>query len=86
MGIFMQIAFFRLIMGIGIGGEYPLAAAIASENAEKKERDIAAVFSMQGSGCFWSMIFFFYLSISDRICLWCFAIPHRSIEVCTIFV
>eukprot|EP00884_Botryococcus_braunii_P020711 jgi/Botrbrau1/7323/Bobra.247_3s0018.1 len=48
-GIF---SFYRFIAGVGIGGDYPLVACMASEYANKKWRGtmIAAVFSMQGFG------------------------------------
>ncbi|CBI40760.3 unnamed protein product, partial [Vitis vinifera] len=46
------LGFFRFMLGIGIGGDYPLSATIMSEFANKKTRGsfIAAVFSMQGFG------------------------------------
>jgi len=50
--IFFQIAAAQLIMGFGIGGEYPLSATITSESAsaETRGRTMALVFSMQGLG------------------------------------
>ncbi|CAG8494212.1 7732_t:CDS:2 [Dentiscutata heterogama] len=44
--------FWRIILGIGIGGDYPLSAIIASEFATTKRRGamISAVFAMQGIG------------------------------------
>jgi len=44
------IMFWRVIMGIGIGGDYPLSAIITSEFATKKRRGamMASVFAMQG--------------------------------------
>ncbi|CAG8451231.1 5228_t:CDS:2 [Dentiscutata erythropus] len=47
-----SLMFWRLILGIGIGGDYPLSAVITSEFATKKRRGamMAAVFSMQGFG------------------------------------
>lgn len=46
------LGFWRLILGIGIGGDYPLSATITSEWAASHRRGmmIAAVFSMQGFG------------------------------------
>ncbi|RIA92253.1 phosphate transporter [Glomus cerebriforme] len=46
------IIFWRVIMGIGIGGDYPLSSIITSEFATKKRRGamMAAVFAMQGFG------------------------------------
>ncbi|CAG8685971.1 25495_t:CDS:2 [Dentiscutata erythropus] len=46
------IIFWRLILGIGIGGDYPLSAVITSEFATTSRRGamMAAVFAMQGIG------------------------------------
>lgn len=46
------IMFWRVVMGVGIGGDYPLSAIITSEFATKKRRGamMAAVFAMQGFG------------------------------------
>ncbi len=43
---------FRFVLGLGIGGDYPVSATIASEFAGKKTRGfmIASVFAMQGIG------------------------------------
>jgi len=43
---------FRLIMGLGVGGDYPLSATLMSEYANRKDRGklITMVFSMQGLG------------------------------------
>ncbi|KAJ9673246.1 hypothetical protein PVL29_023070 [Vitis rotundifolia] len=50
--VLVTLGFFRFMLGIGIGGDYPLSATIMSEFANKKTRGsfIAAVFSMQGFG------------------------------------
>ncbi|CAG8558017.1 16427_t:CDS:2 [Dentiscutata heterogama] len=47
-----SLMFWRFVLGIGIGGDYPLSAVITSEFATKKRRGamMAAVFSMQGFG------------------------------------
>ncbi|KAF4659165.1 hypothetical protein FOL47_007694 [Perkinsus chesapeaki] len=47
-----QLCLCRFILGIGIGGEYPLSAAMASERSSPaiRGRVIAGVFSMQGVG------------------------------------
>jgi MFS transporter, PHS family, inorganic phosphate transporter len=44
------IIFWRVILGVGIGGDYPMAAVITSEFASTRYRGrmMAAVFSMQG--------------------------------------
>jgi PHS family inorganic phosphate transporter-like MFS transporter len=46
------LVFWRIIMGIGIGGDYPLSSVITSEFAPTRWRGamVAAVFSMQGLG------------------------------------
>lgn len=48
------IVFWRVMMGIGVGGDYPLSAVITSEMADTKWRGamIGAVFAMQGFGQF----------------------------------
>lgn len=52
MSIVGLITFWRVIMGIGIGGDYPLSAIITSEFATTKWRGFMmnAVFAMQGMG------------------------------------
>ncbi|KAK0577770.1 hypothetical protein LWI29_038364 [Acer saccharum] len=50
--VLVSLGFFRFLLGVGIGGDYPLSATIMSEFANKRTRGafIAAVFSMQGFG------------------------------------
>ncbi|XP_064959488.1 probable inorganic phosphate transporter 1-10 [Musa acuminata AAA Group] len=50
--VLTSLCLFRFLLGIGIGGDYPLSATIMSEFANKRTRGsfIAAVFSMQGFG------------------------------------
>jgi len=50
--IFTFISITRLILGIGVGGVYPLAATIAAESSqgENRGRNASLVFSMQGVG------------------------------------
>ncbi|TVY55066.1 Repressible high-affinity phosphate permease [Lachnellula cervina] len=52
------IIFWRVIMGIGIGGDYPLSSVITSEFATTKWRGamMNAVFAMQGIGQFTAAI------------------------------
>ena len=47
-----QLVLFQVILGIGIGGEYPLSATIASECSDPmtRSRIVGGVFSMQGVG------------------------------------
>src|SRR5216684_2376147 len=43
---------FRFILGLGIGGDYPLCATMMSEYANRRDRGklVTLVFSMQGAG------------------------------------
>jgi MFS transporter, PHS family, inorganic phosphate transporter len=52
--IFNVLIFYRFIMGIGIGGDYPSSAVISSEfsNVKTRGRLMTAVFSAQGWGQF----------------------------------
>jgi PHS family inorganic phosphate transporter-like MFS transporter len=52
MNITVMLGIWRFILGIGIGGDYPLSAVITSEYATVNTRGkmIAAVFAMQGIG------------------------------------
>jgi MFS family permease len=52
--VFYCIALTRFILGLGVGGVYPLSATIASESAKtaaKRGTTASIVFSMQGVGC-----------------------------------
>lgn len=50
--VFMFISITRFILGLGVGGVYPLAATISQESSDEKNRgrNTALVFSMQGVG------------------------------------
>jgi len=54
-----QLACCRFLLGIGVGGEYPLAASIAAEGSSSANRGsmVSAVFSMQGWGMLLSCVF-----------------------------
>jgi len=54
MSVTGTIIFWRVLMGIGIGGDYPLSSVITSEFATTKWRGamMGAVFAMQGLGQF----------------------------------
>ena len=49
-GVYFQIALSRCLLGVGVGGEYPLSASVTAESAgaARRARAMAAVFSMQG--------------------------------------
>ncbi|KAG0166209.1 Inorganic phosphate transporter pho84 [Apophysomyces sp. BC1015] len=46
------LAFWRFVLGVGIGGDYPMSATIMSEWASSQRRGqlVALIFSMQGFG------------------------------------
>ncbi|RUP49683.1 phosphate:H+ symporter [Jimgerdemannia flammicorona] len=52
MSVWACIVFWRILLGLGIGGDYPLSAVITSEFATTNRRGamMAAVFAMQGFG------------------------------------
>jgi len=51
LSIYVQLALWRFVMGVGIGGEYPLSAANSAEHgASKGGRQIALTYSMMGWG------------------------------------
>ncbi|KAL9096399.1 MAG: hypothetical protein Q9165_001396 [Trypethelium subeluteriae] len=58
MSIVGLVIFWRVIMGVGIGGDYPLSSIITSEFATTKWRGamMAGVFAMQGIGQFGAAI------------------------------
>lgn len=50
-GIYTELAAWRFVMGVGIGGEYPLSAANSAEHgASRGGRQIALTYSMMGWG------------------------------------
>lgn len=55
----LQLALCRLLLGIGVGGEYPLSATVTAEAAEdphNRGRMLALVISMQGFGMLLSSV------------------------------
>ena len=51
--LFLVLAAARFVLGVGVGGEYPLSATVSSEattNIRGRGARVAAVFSMQGVG------------------------------------
>ena len=53
---------FRVLMGIGIGGDYPMSAAIVAERSslQNRGRMLGWIFSNQGWVCFLSRIMIYY--------------------------
>lgn len=50
--VFTALSVVRFVLGVGVGGVYPLAATIAAESSEdtSRGRSVSLVFSMQGIG------------------------------------
>ena len=48
--IYVQLAVARVVLGVGVGGEYPVGAKVASAAASSTAGSLAGVFSMQGLG------------------------------------
>jgi len=50
--VFTFLTITRFVLGLGVGGVYPLAATISAESArnERRGRNVSLVFSMQGIG------------------------------------
>ncbi|PFH62810.1 hypothetical protein XA68_11822 [Ophiocordyceps unilateralis] len=62
------VIFWRVIMGIGIGGDYPLSSIITSEFATTKWRGamMAAVFAMQGLGQLGAAMVMLFVTLGFR--------------------
>lgn len=48
----LQLILWRFVLGVGIGGDYPVSATLMSEYSNRKDRGklVASVFAMQGFG------------------------------------
>jgi PHS family inorganic phosphate transporter-like MFS transporter len=75
------IIFWRVLMGIGIGGDYPLSSVITSEFATTKWRGamMGAVFSMQGIGQFTAALVAIICAVGFKDSL----STAKSVAVCT---
>jgi MFS family permease len=85
---FTELLIFRIVVGIGVGGDYATSAVITSEYANKRNRGklIGTVFAMQGFGLLAGPLFASILlatgvsnDISWRIMLGFGAIPAASV-------
>lgn len=85
---YIQLIAWRFLLGIAIGGDYPLSATIVAEYANKDDRGklIASTFAMQGFGIIAGIAIAFILvyshvpiSIAWRILLAAGAIPSVTI-------
>ena len=83
--IYFQIACWRFILGLGVGGEYPLAATVTSESSSAGSRGklMSAVFAMQGVGCILSTAVVMILLCSgfSAAFTWRFALAFGSVPV-----
>jgi PHS family inorganic phosphate transporter-like MFS transporter len=87
--IYTWLAVYRFILGVGIGGEYPLSATISSESSSPVNRGqrIALVFSMQGAGVLISSLIV-YLSLLATVpnwLIWRYSLGITSIPALIIF-
>lgn len=75
------IIFWRVLMGIGIGGDYPLSSVITSEFATTKWRGamMGAVFSMQGIGQFTAALVAICCAVGFKDSL----SSAKSVDLCT---
>lgn len=81
--VYGQICFWRFILGIGVGGEYPLAATVTSESSSAAKRGsiMSAVFAMQGVGALLSgfvVLACLHLDLSTEF-TWRFALAFGAI-------
>lgn len=75
------LIFWRVIMGIGIGGDYPLSSIITSEFATTKWRGamMGAVFAMQGFGQMTGALVMLFLTLGFKESL----LTAKSAATCT---
>ncbi|KAJ6537678.1 major facilitator superfamily domain-containing protein [Mycena capillaripes] len=61
--LFTYITVFRTLMGIGIGGDYPMSASVVADRANLRRRGtmVTFIFSMQGWGSFVGGVIFIIL-------------------------
>lgn len=54
----IYLGVFRIILGIGVGGDYPMSASITSDRANLRKRGtmLTYIFSMQGWGSFFGSL------------------------------
>ncbi|KAF3059172.1 major facilitator superfamily domain-containing protein [Trichoderma camerunense] len=82
------IIFWRVIMGIGIGGDYPLSSIITSEFASTKWRGamMSAVFAMQGLGQFTAALIMLFVTLGFKGSLSTAATTATCTGVCQLAV
>ncbi|KAI9894135.1 MAG: acid phosphatase pho5 [Vezdaea aestivalis] len=84
MSIVGLLVFWRVLMGIGIGGDYPLSAIITSEFATTKWRGamMGSVFAMQGIGQFAASMVALIVTAGFRKSLETAKTPDKCSGVC----
>ncbi|RAH53096.1 phosphate:H+ symporter [Aspergillus piperis CBS 112811] len=82
------LVFWRTVMGIGIGGDYPLSSIITSEFATTKHRGamMGAVFAMQGFGQFAAAIVALIVTVGFKGSLESAASVSKCSGVCQLAV
>ncbi|GKZ72692.1 phosphate transporter [Aspergillus niger] len=82
------LVFWRTVMGIGIGGDYPLSSIITSEFANTKHRGamMGAVFAMQGFGQFAAAIVALIVTVGFKGSLESAASVSKCSGVCQLAV
>ncbi|KAL2394654.1 Inorganic phosphate transporter PHO84 [Exophiala dermatitidis] len=80
------LIFWRVVMGIGVGGDYPLSSVITSEFATVKWRGalMNAVFAMQGFGNLAAALVSFVCVVASKDALLPAATPAQCDERCQI--
>ena len=88
MDIIGLIIFWRVLMGIGIGGDYPLSSIITSEFATTKWRGamMAAVFAMQGLGQLGAAFIMLFVTLGFKESLKTSTEPANCTGVCAVAV
>lgn len=89
LNIWQQLMLFRFFMGVGVGGEYPMASTVTSEGsaAAHRGRNLAMVFSMQGVGrvlCALVLLFSVHV-ITDTNWQWRFSILFGAVPMMACF-
>ncbi|KAK7748574.1 acid phosphatase pho5 [Cytospora paraplurivora] len=82
------IIFWRVIMGIGIGGDYPLSSIITSEFATTKWRGamMGSVFAMQGLGQLGAAFVMLFVTLGFKESLETSSKPANCVDGCAVAV
>lgn len=88
MSIVGVIIFWRVLMGIGIGGDYPLSSIITSEFATTKWRGamMGAVFAMQGLGQLGAAFVMLFITLGFKDALSASSTPADCTGECAVAV